>query len=58
MPMKPDKKTDGLDVFSLLLGFDDSSPSEKSALDNDYNPKIQYRHVCIKGMNLFLNDGI
>ena len=39
-------------MFSLTLGFDESSPSEKAELKNtDDNPKTKYRHVCIKGVN-------
>ena len=52
MPMGHNIKIDGLGVFSLTLGFDDSSPSEKAELKNaDDNPKTKYRHVCIKGIN-------
>jgi predicted histone-like DNA-binding protein len=52
MPMGHNIKIDGLGVFSLTLGFDESSPSEKAALKNtDDNPKTKYRHVCIKGIN-------
>ena len=52
MPMGHNIKIDGLGVFSLTLGFDESSPSEKAALKNtDDNPKTKYRHVCIKGVN-------
>jgi predicted histone-like DNA-binding protein len=52
MPMGHNIKIDGLGVFSLTLGFDESSPSEKAALNNtDDNPKTKYRHVCIKGIN-------
>ncbi|MBO4720558.1 MAG: hypothetical protein J5658_11890 [Prevotella sp.] len=52
MPMGHNIKIDGLGVFSLTLGFDESSPSEKEALKNvDDNPKTRYRHVCIKGIN-------
>ena len=52
MPMGHNIKIDGLGVFSLTLGFDESSPSEKVALKNtDDNPKTKYRHVCIKGIN-------
>ena len=52
MPMGHNIKIDGLGVFSLTLGFDESSPSEKEALKNaDNNPKTKYRHVCIKGIN-------
>ena len=52
MPMGHNIKIDGLGVFSLTLGFDESSPSEKEALKNvDDNPKTKYRHICIKGIN-------
>ena len=52
MPMGHNIKIDGLGVFSLTLGFDESSPSEKAALKNtDDDPKTKYRHVCIKGVN-------
>ena len=52
MPMGHNIKIDGLGVFSLTLGFDESSLSEKEALKNaDNDPKTKYRHVCIKGIN-------
>jgi predicted histone-like DNA-binding protein len=52
MPMGHNIKIDGLGVFSLSLGFDESSPSEKAELKNtDSDPKTKYRHVCIKGIN-------
>jgi predicted histone-like DNA-binding protein len=52
MPMGHNIKIDGLGVFSLSLGFDESSPSEKAELKNtDNGPKTKYRHVCIKGIN-------
>ena len=52
MPMGHNIKIDGLGVFSLTLGFDESSPSEKAAQeDASDNPKTKYRHVCIKGVN-------
>ena len=52
MPMGHNIKIDGLGVFSLTLGLDESSPSEKAALKNtDDNPKTKYRHVCIKRIN-------
>jgi len=52
MPMGHNIKIDGLGVFSLTLGFDESSPSEKAELKNiDSDPKTKYRHVCIKGIN-------
>ena len=52
MPMGHNIKIDGLGVFSLTLGFDESSPSEKAESKNtDGDPKTKYRHVCIKGLN-------
>lgn len=53
MPMGHNLKIDGLGVFSLSLGFDESSPSERAELKNtdSDNPKTKYRHVCIKGIN-------
>ena len=52
MPMGHNIKIDGLSVFSLTLGFDESIPSEKAELKStDDNPKTKYRHVCIKGIN-------
>ena len=52
MPMGHNIKIDGLGVFSLTLGFDESSPSEKAELKNTADdPKTKYRHVCIKGIN-------
>ena len=52
MPMGHNIKIDGLGVFSLSLGFDESFPSEKAASGNtDENPKTKYRHVCIRGIN-------
>ena len=52
MPMGHNIKIDGLGVFSLTLGFDESCPSEKAALENSGDdPKTKYRHVCIKGIN-------
>ena len=52
MPMGHNIKIDGLGVFSLTLGFDESSLSEKAELKNvDNDPKTKYRHVCIKGIN-------
>ena len=52
MPMGHNIKIDGLGVFSLTLGFDESSPSEKEELKNtDGDPKTKYRHVYIKGIN-------
>lgn len=56
MPMGHTMKIDGLGVFSLSLGFDTSTPSEKAILQklenvDDDDPKQKYRHVCIKGIN-------
>jgi predicted histone-like DNA-binding protein len=52
MPMGHTIKIDGLGVFSLSLGFDESMPSEKAAAGNpDKESKTNYRHVCIKGIN-------
>ena len=52
MPMGHNIKIDGLGVFSLALGFDESSPSEKAESKNtDGDSKTKYRHVCIKGIN-------
>ena len=57
MPMGHNIKIDGLGVFSLTLGFDESSLSEKAELKNvDDNPKTKYRHVCIKGINFKLDQ--
>ena len=53
MPLGHSIKIDGLGVFSLSLGFDTSTPSEKAIskeLDNK-DPKAKYRHVCINGIN-------
>lgn len=52
MPLGHNLKIDGLGVFSLSLGFDESSPSEKAEKNNPHDsPKTKYRHVCIKGIN-------
>ena len=56
MPLGHTMKIDGLGVFSLSLGFDTSTPSEKAELmkqesDDDPDPKLKYRHVCIKDIN-------
>ena len=56
MPWGHNIKIDGLGVFSLSLGFDTSSTSEqeearKQEWDDDADPKLKYRHVCIKGIN-------
>ena len=52
MPLGHNIKIDGLGVFSLSLGFDESSPSEKAEMKNSADaPKTKYRHVCIKDIN-------
>lgn len=56
MPLGHTMKIDGLGVFSLSLGFDTSTASEKAErvkqeFDDDPDPKLKYRHVCIKGIN-------
>ena len=54
MPLGHSIKIDGLGVFSLSLGFDASTPSEKAISQEqqvDDSPKTKYRHVCIKGIN-------
>jgi len=54
MPLGHSIKIDGLGVFSLSLGFDTSTPSEKTisqGLQKGEAPKAKYRHVCINGIN-------
>ena len=59
MPMGHNIKIDGLGVFSLTLGFDTSTTSEKAIAkrqgapngETDKEPKTKYRHICIKGIN-------
>ena len=56
LPVGHTMKVDGLGVFSLSLGFDTSTPSEKAEKrkqenDDDGDPKLKYRHVCIKSIN-------
>lgn len=56
MPIGHTIKIDGLGVFSLSLGFDTSKASEKEIAGKQdsidgYEPKQEYRHVCIKGIN-------
>ena len=58
MPLGHNIKIDGLGIFSLTLGFDTSTPSEKTmagkkgqADDEKKEPKTKYRHICIKGIN-------
>ena len=48
MPLGHTMKIDGLGVFSLSLGFDTSTASEKAVLqeqafDEDADPKLKYR---------------
>lgn len=59
MPMGHSIKIDGLGVFSLSLGFDTSTPSERKLASEQKEAgnepgnttKTAYRHVCIKGIN-------
>lgn len=58
MPLGHTIKIDGLGVFSLSLGFDTSTTSEKEIAKgkgknngNEKDIKTKYRHVCIKGVN-------
>ena len=59
MPLGHNIKIDGLGVFSLSLGFDTTTPSEKGIAKKKNKGKVQeaeeekekYRHVCIKGLN-------
>lgn len=54
MPLGHSIKIDGLGVFSLSLGFDTSTPSEKAISQEQQDgeaPKTKYRHVCINGIN-------
>lgn len=56
LPLGHTMKIDGLGVFSLSLGFDTSTASEKAEkikqeCDDDPDPKLKYRHVCIKSIN-------
>lgn len=54
MPLGHTLKIDGLGVFSLSLGFDTSTPSEKAIANSNHQEediKTKYRHVCIKGIN-------
>ena len=56
MPLGHTVKIDGLGVFSLSLGFDTSTASEKAiakgeAAADETGAKGKYRHVCIKGIN-------
>lgn len=54
MPMGHTIKIDGLGIFSLSLGFDMTTPSEKAMAKNsssEEDPKEKYRHICIKNIN-------
>lgn len=59
MPLGHTIKIDGLGVFSLSLGFDTSTVSEKAiakekgkkGADKEKDEKTKYRHVCIQGIN-------
>ena len=54
MPLGHNIKIDGLGVFSLSLGFDTSTPSERTIAEGGASGddiKSKYRHVCIKGIN-------
>lgn len=58
MPLGHTIKIDGLGVFSLSLGFDTSTTSEKEIAKGkgknsgkEKDVKTKYRHVCIKGIN-------
>lgn len=53
MPEGHSLKIDGLGVFSLVLGFDESKPSEQKAQDGagEASPRERFRHVCIKSIN-------
>lgn len=53
MPMGHTIKIDGLGLFSLSLGFDTNTPSEKAIAKQQKggegnSQKTNYRHVCIK----------
>ena len=56
LPLGHTMKIDGLGTFSLSLGFDTSTRSEEVEMwrqEDEYfeDPKLKYRHVCIKGIN-------
>ena len=54
MPLGHSIKIDGLGVFSMSLGFDTSTPSEKAISQEQQDgeePKTKYRHVCINGIH-------
>ena len=53
MPMGHSLKIDGLGSFSLSLGFEarDTDGDGDTDGDTDGEPKTNYRHICIKGIN-------
>ncbi len=56
MPLGHTIKIDGLGVFSLSLGFDTDTPSEKTLAEqqkdgDNSEQKTSHRHVCIKKIN-------
>ncbi|MBQ7180667.1 MAG: hypothetical protein IJR87_05175 [Bacteroidaceae bacterium] len=57
MPEGHSIKIDGLGIFSVSLGFDTDSPSERLMAEagregqDESEPKQKYRRVCIKGIN-------
>lgn len=58
MPLGHTIKIDGLGVFSLSLGFDTSTASEREIAQEQRKNRsgkgtenTKYRHVCIKGIN-------
>ena len=59
MPLGHTIKIDGLGVFSLSLGFDTATASEKEiakkkrtkGAGQEVDEKSKYRHVCIQGIN-------
>ena len=63
MPMGHTIKIDGLGLFSLSLGFDTSTPSEKAMAKQQKggdgsSQKTNYRHVCIKRINFKPDAGL
>ncbi len=59
MPLGHSIKIDGLGVFTLSLGFDTSTPSEKEIANEKVGAdkgKTKYRHICIKSIK-FKPDG-
>lgn len=58
MPAGHKIKIDGLGVFSLSLGFDTTTPSERANEKSGKEPKTKYRHICIKGINFKPDAGL